>query len=342
MFKKLLCCLLLGITLSLSACAFINKHMFGHTPLMLAIGEGEIEGIIAELDAGADPNEPNESGKETPLTAVSTEAKGNVEIAQLLIERGADVNIKNSEGRTALMYAAERNHIDYMNLLLKEGAEVNVQDYQGMTALMYASESVRLNAVELLIKNKAQVGTKDSEGRTALMHVAIGSAGATIRDTFSVENTDYNRAVADVLIKNKAVVNDTDQYGNTPLMHAAANGELGVVYLLLDRKARVNEKNSAGNTAILCSALGTVPRGFIRVENLDASYKIIVAIRQAGGDHRIKNREGIDALTVYTARRDSSHQKTREYNAKQSDPKKRRELTKSYDPIISYLRSSRG
>ena len=55
-----------------------------------------------------------------------------------LIEKGADVNMKNNEGHTPLMWAACNRNAGTVKKLIKAGADVNAQDNLGKTALMYA------------------------------------------------------------------------------------------------------------------------------------------------------------------------------------------------------------
>jgi hypothetical protein len=59
-----------------------------------------------------------------------------------LLEIGADVNLQDSSGRTALMYAAYNGYINRVNKLLEFGADVNIQDSFGHTALMYAKDKL--------------------------------------------------------------------------------------------------------------------------------------------------------------------------------------------------------
>ena len=64
-----------------------------------------------------------------------------VKVAQLLIEKKADVNLSDKWGGTALKHAAQNNSTNVAELLLKQKADVNAQDKAGLTPLMFASES---------------------------------------------------------------------------------------------------------------------------------------------------------------------------------------------------------
>ncbi len=92
----------------------------------------------------------------TPLM-VACSIEGTDEIVELLLSKGADVNIKASyDGRTALMWAAN-NSQKYVELLLAKGAEVNVKGVDGMTAFIQSifgilSGSVTTRSAIFLLK----------------------------------------------------------------------------------------------------------------------------------------------------------------------------------------------
>jgi len=65
-----------------------------------------------------------------------------------------------------LMKAAKEGKTDILKALLDEGIDVNIKDNDGMTALMWAAYKCHLNAVELLLDNDADVNEKNNEGMT--------------------------------------------------------------------------------------------------------------------------------------------------------------------------------
>ena len=112
------------------------------------------------LSGGTDVNAVDSNGV-TALIIAS--AEGYLEIAELLILNGADVNTvanaKNWEislfddyptgGRTALMLASGEGHIEIVELLISNGADLNATNSDGATALMYASRAGQTEIVEL-------------------------------------------------------------------------------------------------------------------------------------------------------------------------------------------------
>ncbi|MEE0132727.1 MAG: ankyrin repeat domain-containing protein [Treponema sp.] len=74
------------------------------------------------------------------------------EIVKQLLECGADVNEKDEEGLTALMFATSHNATKSVELLLNAGAKINTRDIDGFTPLMYGIINGSLESVELLLK----------------------------------------------------------------------------------------------------------------------------------------------------------------------------------------------
>lgn len=85
----------------------------------------------------------------TPLAVAIV--KGDIETVKKFIEYGADVNEK-SNGLSPLMIAARYNQVDILNLLLEKGAKLKDTDEKGLTALKYAQMSKADGAVAVLKK----------------------------------------------------------------------------------------------------------------------------------------------------------------------------------------------
>lgn len=114
----------------------INKQdERGYTTLMIAILDNLIELAKLLIDKGADVNIENEFG-DTALIYISD--MGNLELAKLLLDKGADINVKNNYGVTPLMNASINDNIEMAKFLLDNGADVNAKNNNGNTALSYA------------------------------------------------------------------------------------------------------------------------------------------------------------------------------------------------------------
>lgn len=107
--------------------------------------------------------------------------EGDVDKVKELINKGVDVNTKDEDRNTALIYATDqtysmytyKDYITIVKLLLEAGANVNLQNNHGRTALIMATDYNNIDIVKLLIKKGADVNIQDEEGKTALMYATI-------------------------------------------------------------------------------------------------------------------------------------------------------------------------
>jgi hypothetical protein len=110
------------------------------TPLVSAVGHGDLEAVKALVAQGVDVNEkPKGMAGWTPLmTAINNGQRTNV--VDYLLEHGADPNVKDFRGMTALMYATllGDDYTNFVQRLIAAGADVNAKDNEGSTPLQYA------------------------------------------------------------------------------------------------------------------------------------------------------------------------------------------------------------
>ena len=101
---------------------------------MIASYRGNIRIATVLLQARANINQLNNDGITALMYACLSKTPLN-DLVRLLIEHGADINIKSSKlQRTALMIAAECGHTSIVQYLLEQGAPVNTQDVNGATS----------------------------------------------------------------------------------------------------------------------------------------------------------------------------------------------------------------
>ncbi len=121
-----------------------------------------IDALVAK---GFDVNAP-EPGGALPLEYATT--GGHVEATERLLYHGANVDIRNKEGRTSLFHVARNGRPEDMaRLLLRYDADADLADYFGMTPLMIAAARGHMNIVEILLAHGVEVDSRDSLGRTA-------------------------------------------------------------------------------------------------------------------------------------------------------------------------------
>ncbi|MCO6432024.1 MAG: ankyrin repeat domain-containing protein [Deltaproteobacteria bacterium] len=118
-----------------------------------ALDKDDINAAARILPFQVDVNQANSAG-ETPLMRVKSAAA-----AKLLIDHGAILNLKDTNGRTALMRAVQADRKEVVETLIEAGADLNAKDKWDETALSLAKDSKRSELAELLLK----AGAADEE-----------------------------------------------------------------------------------------------------------------------------------------------------------------------------------
>eukprot|EP00741_Cyanophora_paradoxa_P005318 tig00000870_g5157.t1 len=156
------------------------------TLLMLALQSRHVDAARTLLDRGAALDARTAKGL-TPLMLLLSEVPPpNSDLVRTMVERQADVQATDNEGRTALMHAFASGSVDMdsVRLLIERGASVNISDRDGATAMMHAAKAlfhlIKTNKVEeciqLFASRGAQLNERDVSGDSVLVHWAIQAA----------------------------------------------------------------------------------------------------------------------------------------------------------------------
>jgi ankyrin repeat protein len=96
---------------------------------------------------------------------------GQFKCLQLLVERGADVNLRNEDGNTALIIAAEYGRYDCVKYLIDHGANVNIRNFAGDSALIYAAKNGHYECLKKLFNQSTDVDIS-GDLATSLLYAA--------------------------------------------------------------------------------------------------------------------------------------------------------------------------
>jgi hypothetical protein len=130
--------------------------------LVQAVCSGDIEEVARSIPGVISLEERDDQGG-TPLIIAAH--KGYTNIVELLLDNGADIDAwEYNTGKTALIYAIEKDRFKTAELLILRGANLNQSDTKGNTALMFATPET----AEMLIKNGADVNLANCFGYTPL------------------------------------------------------------------------------------------------------------------------------------------------------------------------------
>ncbi len=157
-------------------------------------------------------------------------------LVELLIHHGADVDIQNESGKTALMLAAFSGKLKIIQELRSNGASYDKHDRSGSFVIHYAIDGGYVDSLQWMLLDGIDANKKDEAGGwTPLIRTA---------------NINGSRDIADLLIKFGANVNCKDKENKTPLMMAVINGNQPLVETLVNHGADIFYKNDYGKSVL--------------------------------------------------------------------------------------------
>jgi len=208
-----------------------------NAPLADAVERGDKQAVSSLLHEHADVNLPQSDGATALHWAAYLE---DAETAALLIHAGARVSTPNNYGVTPLVLASTNGNAVIIEQLLKAGADPNGAVRNNETPLMLAARAGSVTAVNALIEAGADVNAKETwNGQNALMWAAAAGHGPVVR----------------ALLDHRADLHARSNSGATPLLFAARKGSKDAVQALLAAGADVNDPRPADNATPLLVAV---------------------------------------------------------------------------------------
>ncbi len=305
----------------------------GNTALHLAVMAGNyLDSVNYLLQQGADPNVRNKQGQSPLHLAI---AQGNLQEAQLLLAKGADlflvdnqsvtplqlafqsplafqenfftsavVNLQDSSLDTPLFYAIDGNLPQEVTLLLQKGASLTMANLLGNTPLHEAVRQGSPTLVSILLQAGASPAAVDKAGNTPLQDLIWVSADQP--------------ALGNLLLAAGANLEAKNLEGRTVLDQAVRRGETALVKYLLSKNANPNASDISGRTPVFEAVLngqtdllaellrhggrvwqrditGATPLHFAASQGNESAIRLLI---QQGADPFAENRDGASPTSL--------------------------------------------
>ena len=281
---------------------------FNATPLMHAVLNNYVEIVDYLISKGANVN--HEVPQSTWPALCHAIFDGNLILAKILIKHGANVNAQ-FYGRPVLCVALQRNYFDIADLLLEKGAEIDFIDSQSFTPLLHTIHKGHVEIVEYLasmganvnleipVKKWTPLGNAVCHGHLEIVKILIDygaspnrpfkdkplvyfavkygytdvlkyllESGARLTVSYQYEGEPLihlalkngHFEVAKCLVENNYPIESLDKHYTTPLMQAVKSGDVEIVEFLISQGAKVNYKNPFNKRTALgiASSIGQI------------------------------------------------------------------------------------
>ena len=218
-----------------------RQQMEGPTPLHWAAHYGLKDAVKLLIDKGSQADLKDLQGH-TPLqwTKRSPE-KMDKDLVKLLLERGDEPGDWD-----LLKWAAENGYVDVAQLLIDKGAKFNKAGDFGLTPLHMAASNGHGDVVQILVDRGADLNKTELYGRTPL-HYAVDPHRTDLWGKSKYQKTAEKRYkdIVKILIKGGADLNKTDLNENTVVKSAIEAGHKDLVQILLEAGAKSEDDRSA-------------------------------------------------------------------------------------------------
>jgi ankyrin repeat protein len=235
--------------------AAIEAHdgFYGETALIWAAAEDHAGAVAVLAASGADVDGRSSTmdypsrrlgqsilslGEWTPIMYAARE--NSLEAGNALIDAGADLDLKDPDGATALTIAIINAHYEFASMLLDAGADPNIVDNEAGMGPLYAAADMHRLAV--------------GHGRGSPVPVGAMTAVDIARELLA-HGADPNATLKKSIMQRTHTIGDTALgAGATPLLRAAKSGDIEMVRVLVDGGADPKATLPNGNNALMFAA----------------------------------------------------------------------------------------
>lgn len=263
--------------------SFLSSTIIPH-PLCLAMKQGNLEIINLLIEKGA--NVRLSFGDFLPMFFALVNKDCQVEIVKLVIDAGfpKDAIINRITQETSLHLAVSMNHICVVKYLLSISADINVIDIRGLSPLHIAVKKGNSAMIDLLIRHgEANLNCESKDGFTP-MFFAIASGNCEIVELLISLGADIHYA------------NSNKHSSMMPLHFGALMGQLKVLQLLIEKGTEVNKQNpNTGEIALHAAARANT---FIDERSKISLSCITEILIRLGSNLKTRQKDGLTPLQV--------------------------------------------
>lgn len=250
----------------------ISGFSFGQNSLLNADfwkKNPELSIVQAEIKKGSSPSEANSNNFDVVTLAINNDAALNT-IKFLLEQEGNSVSKLTHDGRIYLHWAAYRGNVDLVKYLLEKGADINLTDDKGATALVFAASNGQANPAlyELFFKAGVNPKQKYKNGANVLLLAIsndtdlklaeyLAKKGLSLNDKDDLGNTTFNYAAktGNILLLQKLVKSGIKFDGRALIVASQGTRSSSVnldayKYLVEDLKIDVNSVGDNGENVL--------------------------------------------------------------------------------------------
>jgi len=235
-----------------------------NTPLHEALNAQKTEMAKFLIEKNADIHKENLE-KQTPLNRAAN--RSLVDIGEILIAKGAIIDTRDRYQRTPLQCVARHTgNVEFGKLLIDEGANINLKDGDNLTALNLAAWKGYNDLINLLLDNHAEY---DNSGNHAqhMLSFAVGCGSGRLfkhvleKENYLLSDKDFMKnilrtaitggsieIVKFLLSKNIPLNNSANRFGWTPAHYATANGHAEMIRFLKENDINLDQRTLSGKS----------------------------------------------------------------------------------------------
>ncbi len=199
-----------------------------------AVTAGDVARVAELIRANPDLVNERDTNQTRDLPLHTAAVQGNIEIARLLLDAGAELDGGDSDNSTPLHVACLQRHPEMVAFLLERGADVHRRDMNAAYALSFAASGGDTAVVRLILRAGADLWHRDRSG-LSLLHYAARGGLEELTDSLLARDEDVNARTFN---------------GDTPLMWAVSRSQVAIARKLLTHGARPDIGNHDGETPL--------------------------------------------------------------------------------------------